>query len=51
LRRVTTTQSGAFFTSLNELTATFGSIARDITETGGGQFAVSGKALRFVSQN
>lgn len=51
LRRVATTQSGAFFTSLNELTATFGSIARDITETGGGQFAVSGKALRFVSQN
>ncbi len=51
LRRVATTQSGAYFTSLNELTATFGTIAREITETAGGQFTGSGKALRFVSQN
>lgn len=51
LRRLATAESGAFFTSLNELTSTFGTIAREITETAGGQFAGSGKALRFVSQN
>ncbi len=51
LERVATTQSGAYFTTLNELTATFGTIAREIAETGGGQFSGSGKALRFVSRH
>lgn len=51
LERVATTQSGAYFTTLNELTATFGTIAREIAETGGGQFSGSGKTLRFLSRS
>ena len=51
LERVATTQSGAYFTTLTELTTTFGTIAREIAETGGGQFSGSGKTLRFLSRH
>lgn len=51
LECVATTQSGAYFTTLSELTTTFGTIAREIAETGGGQFSGTGKTLRFLSRS
>lgn len=47
LADVATSETGSFFTSLNELVTTFGSIAREITETAGGQ-RTQGSKLRFL---
>lgn len=49
LKRVATTESAGFYTSLNDLVGTFSTIAREISETAGGQSTAGAASPRFLS--